>query len=100
MSKHIHKSTESQDCDGRYSSERVLNYAVDKDIEWYVALGFEVSENSNVTKCDLDDEGLWSAEIHTPTEEGYRWCYLRECEDECDPNENSFRDFRAEEMGY
>jgi len=100
MTKHIHKSTESQDCDGRYSSEYVVGYDVDNDVEWYLALGFSVSEHSNVTKCDLDSEGLWSAEIHTPTEEGYRWAYLRECEDECDEADSSYRDHRAEEMGY
>ena len=77
----------------------VVSYEVDKEVEWYLALGFEVSDGSSVSITYFDD-GTRRAEIHTQTEEGYRYVELRECEDDCDQSAVTQRDYFAEAMGY
>jgi hypothetical protein len=109
---HAHIETYSSDCDGSYTgtylltmtdAERASDFA---DIEFHnrvlasVVNTYSLDSEGRLTVSRLADGDVrlsWSE----PTEEGRRDVEATICTDPCDLGEEStFRDHRAEEMGY
>ncbi len=99
---HAHVSTNSADCDGRYSSDyitrcdaRFTGDFADLDFKHHVVTML-ISVYSEYGKLEFVPNGFnWSE----PTEEGYSSAEARWCEDECDDSA-LFRDHSAEAAGY
>lgn len=53
-------------------------------------------EIENFDEQSIEKRMTW----HERTEEGYRTVEAVTCTDDCDEDENSYRDHRAESMGY
>ena len=96
---HIHHERYAVDCDGPISDGYIVSYDCPPEDEWYLALGFSLGDESRVF-MRTDEDGLRTAEINTPTEEGFRNITLQECQDDCDRDAYTHRDYRAEEEGY
>lgn len=108
---HAHFETESSDCDGRITRDYVV---VPNDEEWASEFG-DIHFHDRVVAMvvntySLDGEGR--LEVHRlddgdvrmswieSTEEGYRHTEVTICKDDCDEAAESYRDHRAESMGY
>jgi hypothetical protein len=108
---HAHFSSESQDCDGRYSSEWIVAQPPEEasgdfaDIDFHDKIVAQV-----VNSYSLDHTGTLTVTRHEsgttldwsePTDEGHRSISAQFCEDEtCDVDTYSQRDHSAEKAGY
>lgn len=102
---HAHVSTDSADCDGRYSrtyvetpteAERADDFS-DLVFKERVLAAYVSVVPGIVVKVEVTMDGFTAAET---TDEGYRhveveWCEYEECDDA-----PTYRDHRAESMGY
>lgn len=98
-SEHAHISTESADCDGQYSRTNVLVPDATQD-EWGFraetignALAY-VTEGADVT---FSVDGF---SVSYSTDEGYVFSEFTWCTDDDTDTRSTFRDHRAESMGY
>lgn len=114
---HAHIETYSTDCDGAISRDYVMTMTDEElsgqdapnwfgDIEFHNRIVAHVvntysSFRGGSLTVNLDDEyGTATLEWFEMTEEGTRNSVARFCSDDCDEAETSYRDHRAEEMGY
>lgn len=109
MELHAHFETEAADCDGTRlrSWTEAMNEAERQDsfgdIAFHDRVGSYVvntyslmcSGTLSVTRHDDGPSMTW----HEPTEEGYRHVKVKFCTGECD-DDPTYRDLRAESMGY
>lgn len=110
---HAHFSTTSTDCDGRIDRDYVLVMTDEErasefgDIEFHdrivasVVNSYSLDGEARLTVTRLPGEHkevrlVWEE----PTEEGFRHTEVTICSDRCDEAETSYRDHRAESMGY
>ena len=109
---HAHVESSSADCDGTYSRDWTVFFNEDEKKESADADG--VNDFSDIHFMErvmmsvaspyaarqmtvkVDDDGI---EVSEATEEGYRNAEVRWCHEDCEDS-HSFRDHRAESMGY
>lgn len=96
MSIHAHVHSRAMDCDGLITRIYVMPFLpkADKSVEDFKAavysqFRFETVENNAYGFLAYED-----------TEEGYRSVSVEFCEHACNENESTYRDHRAELMGY
>jgi hypothetical protein len=97
-STHAHVSTESADCDGRYSRSYVLTSETGDDAHTFrlrvLGMLIDLDEPRTVT---VTPEGFtWSG----PTDEGYVSGEVEWCTDDDATERGTYRDHTAESMGY
>lgn len=108
---HAHFETAASDCDGLITRDYTITQTDEEaagefgDIEFHDRIVAMV-----VNTYSLDSEGtlkvsrLGDGDVRMswsePTEEGYRATEVTFCHDLCDLDETSYRDHRAESMGY
>lgn len=103
MGLHAHISSESTDCDGRYSRTWVEQMNEDEAKSDFSDLDFKSRVLSNaVSFHELGTVEMQNGGFHAnmQTEEGYRYTNVVWCEDICDDTKSTFRDHSAEAMGY
>jgi hypothetical protein len=112
-SRHAHVSSESADCDGRYSRSHVVHMNADEIREsWqdendFSEINFRERVLGSVVSLTTFTEGQEGSVTITehgftysrPTDEGYESVEVTWCEDDCD-DASTYRDHRAESMGY
>lgn len=112
MTLHAHIQTYSTDCDGPLSSEHVMVMTDEEkvsdfgDIEFHnrvvssIVNTYSIFQGGDLNVANEGDNGIRLTWFEA-TEEGGRNTEALICDDEdCDPNHSSYRDHRAEEMGY
>jgi len=110
---HAHVSTASADCDGPIYRSYVRSFNEDEIAEQKAAQG--VNDFSDIHFMErvmmsvaspyaahqmtikVDESGI---DVHEQTEEGYRSAEVRWCRDDCDLEDESYRDVYAEQMNY
>lgn len=101
---HAHVETESQDCDGRYTSGRVEEMTLQERCDQFGDLHFKERVLANVVSLHAEQGTLTvtehGLEWREQTEEGYRATDVEWCEDDCSEERPWQRDHRAEAMGY
>lgn len=100
MALHAHVSIESAGCDGSYSRTYVIGPNVFPGDEWdYRAglIGNALAFSDAHTTVAFTDSGFT---VDTPTDEGYVHTEYEWCEEGDTDTPNTFRDYRAESMGY
>ena len=98
---HAHMTFDGSDCDGRTTDKRVWFAS-----EAAVPEGMTFAGFVRDTYAEIDDpevqtltEKPYGFEFFEYTEEGYRCVEVEFCSDDCE-DERSYRDYRAESMGY
>lgn len=101
---HAHVSTESADCDGRYSRSSVELVNSDEEASDFTDLDFQARILSNAvifhgqTDVKVRPDGFVAV---SPTEEGYVHTEVQWCQEErCQELRSTFRDHSAEAAGY
>jgi hypothetical protein len=96
---HAHIATEAEDCDGRISRTNILLPDEGQD-DW----GFRAETIGNVlnnadenTTAKFTEAGFMAS---APTDEGWTFTEITWCEDDCSDVKSTYRDYRAESMGY
>lgn len=100
---HAHVTTESADCDGRYSSGRVEEMTLLERCDQFGELAFKDRVMSSVVTMHGHGElkvTPYRLEWHEQTDEGYRAADVEWCSDEGCPNRSWQRDHSAEAAGY
>lgn len=95
---HAHITIESSDCDGNYTRTNVLLPEPEED-EW----DFRATTIGNVTAYSTHGTLTFNEfgfDFDEPHEEGYHHTEVRWCDDEDADEKSTFRDHRAESMGY
>lgn len=100
---HAHVSTESRDCDGRYTGGHVVEMTLEERCSAFGELEFKGRVLTNVVTLhgagtlQVTPDGL---EWWEQTDEGYSAADVRWCEDECPDERPWMRDHTAEAAGY
>lgn len=101
---HCHVSGSSSDCDGVVDRDYIVKISSIQGItSEYDFKNYMVGSNVSVWNpgCTLTVRTENSVEIWNPNDEGGTSTSLLFCEDaDCNPDERSYRDHRAESMGY
>lgn len=111
---HAHVSSDTSDCDGRISRSYVITFNDDERrensrlINNFADLHFKERVLGGVVS--FHPSGFdGDAEVHItrdgftysePTDEGYHHVEVEWCEDDCSEVRETYRDHRAESMGY
>lgn len=108
---HAHIETAASDCDGLITRDYVMTMTDEErasefgDLEFHdrvvtsVVNTYSLDGEATLKVSRLNDGSVrisWTE----PTEEGYRNSEATFCTDDCDDEESSYRDHRAESMGY
>lgn len=101
---HIHVTTESSDCDGRYSREDTLRPRDGEDGFdcWYRVAQHALPSVALLARIEVafdEESGVRSIEVSETTDEGGRWTRYETCGDRC-PDTRRFHDHTAEAAGY
>lgn len=102
---HLHVSTDSRDCDGRYEHDYIVVPREGVSFRQLWAAHVEMLASRDYDECaeferTTDRDGLPCVEYSARTDEGYRREYTYGCDGECDPRVYRYRDHTAEAMGY
>lgn len=108
---HAHFETAASDCDGLITRDYVVVPNDEErasefgDIEFHDrVVAMVVNTYSLDREARLEVHRLADGDVRMswsePTEEGYRATEVTFCNDHCDEAESSYRDHRAESMGY
>ena len=96
---HTHISTDSRDCDGRYTN----TWVNDQRIQFHdlpLTYGIQGNFDSNFDESADGEQLLYRFTASCPTEEGYRSVTAYECESTNCDRKGTHRDHTAESMGY
>lgn len=101
---HAHLTTESSDCDGRYSRESIREIETSELRDEFGDITFKQRILGTLLSIyqkgtlDVTPDG---AEWNQPTDEGHINVLVEWCDDpECSPPKYGFRDHSAEAAGY
>lgn len=116
---HIHEDGDASDCDGHTSHSRVLkmtDYARHVGITseydlWKIAVDHAIFAHGHQVTVKITNPvyqyqssnlyGAQTCDVSESTDEGYRATTLRSCTDPgCADDRPTYRDYRAEQMGY
>lgn len=96
---HTHVDEASVDCDGPTTHSHIERGGIDRTVNGY-DLFLTYEGNGTFTKI-VDDDHLYTIDIHAPTDEGWHAITFRECNsDSCNLDERTHRDVTAERAGY
>lgn len=100
---HAHIATESSDCDGRYSRTYIEVMRDDEAESEWADLDFQARVLGSHVGFHESGELTFNSNgfnVHTRTDEGYRDVTVDWCTDDDTDERGTFRDHRAESMGY